>query len=337
MMEQVLDAAFALTREIAALTARQGARVSLDPRAVLDRSDSVALAAPGLSSANGSCRLLRAADGWIALNLARAEDVELVPAWTQGAAEGSDWPAIARYVAATPARSLLAAARLLSLPVSIVGEVRSATLDPDVRAFGAPARRAGALRVVDLSSLWAGPLCGAVFAAMGAEVVKLESVHRPDPGRGSAHHARLNRAKRLTEIDLRTRDGRAALHAQIASADVLITSARPRALSQLGVAAGDVFARNPSCVWIAVSGYGSFGADADRVAFGDDAAAAGGLVRWTADREPRFLGDAIADPLTGLAAAVAGLRALAAGGGVLADAAMARCAAGVAHRLSCPA
>jgi crotonobetainyl-CoA:carnitine CoA-transferase CaiB-like acyl-CoA transferase len=69
------------------------------------------------------------------------------------------------------------------------------------------------------------------------------------------------------------------------------------------------------------------------VAFGDDAAAAGGLVRWTAAGEPEFLGDALADPLTGLAAAAGALQALAEGGGVIVDAALARTAAGAAAEL----
>jgi hypothetical protein len=68
-----------------------------------------------------------------------------------------------------------------------------------------------------------------------------------------------------------------------------------------------------------------------RVAFGDDAAAAGGLVRWTSRGAPRFLGDALADPVTGLMAARGALEGLIAGGGVLVDVALARCASGAAE------
>jgi crotonobetainyl-CoA:carnitine CoA-transferase CaiB-like acyl-CoA transferase len=78
---------------------------------------------------------------------------------------------------------------------------------------------------------------------------------------------------------------------------------------------------------VAITGHGWCGDVADRVAFGDDAAAAGGLVRWTAKGEPRFVGDAIADPLTGLAATLGALAALGQGGGFLVDAALARVAA----------
>jgi crotonobetainyl-CoA:carnitine CoA-transferase CaiB-like acyl-CoA transferase len=63
------------------------------------------------------------------------------------------------------------------------------------------------------------------------------------------------------------------------------------------------------------------------VAFGDDASVAGGLVAWEAEDEPVFCGDALADPVTGIIAAAAVLEAVAAGGGVLLDVSMQRCAA----------
>jgi crotonobetainyl-CoA:carnitine CoA-transferase CaiB-like acyl-CoA transferase len=79
-------------------------------------------------------------------------------------------------------------------------------------------------------------------------------------------------------------------------------------------------------VWLSITGYGRA---VDRVAFGDDAAVAGGLVAFD-DRGPVFLADAIADPLTGVAGAVAVDAALRAGGTWIVDAAMAKVAAWVA-------
>ena len=73
------------------------------------------------------------------------------------------------------------------------------------------------------------------------------------------------------------------------------------------------------------------GDGANRVAFGDDAAAAGGLLRKTSSGAPRFVGDALADPLTGMAAAAAAFKAIAHGGGVLVDAALSGIAAGAAR------
>ena len=188
------------------------------------------------------------------------------------------------------------------------------------------------LRVVDLSALWAGPLCGAVLAAMGAEVTKIESVGRPDPTCVSMpdFFRRLNGRKTELRLDFASADDRARLRDTFLAADIVITSARPRAFGGLGIEPADAFAANPSLVWVAITAYGWTGKAAARVGFGDDTAAAGGLVRWTAKGEPRFAGDALSDPVTGLAAALGALQGVAAGGGMLVDAAMAQCAAAAA-------
>ena len=85
-----------------------------------------------------------------------------------------------------------------------------------------------------------------------------------------------------------------------ARADVVLEASRPRALAQFGIDAealttGTPDGRGPQA-WVSITGYGRTGDEANRVAFGDDAAAAGGLVSWT-DGEPLFCADAVADPL----------------------------------------
>jgi crotonobetainyl-CoA:carnitine CoA-transferase CaiB-like acyl-CoA transferase len=104
---------------------------------------------------------------------------------------------------------------------------------------------------------------------------------------------------------------------------VVIEASRPRALAQLGVDAEAVVAARPGVTWVGITGHGRWGAGADRVAFGDDAAVAAGLVARDAAGEPVFCGDAIADPITGLYAAVGALASVAAGGGHLLDVGMA--------------
>src|SRR5215468_10441448 len=117
----------------------------------------------------------------------------------------------------------------------------------------------------------------------------------------------------------RARD-RALLAALFASADVVIESARPRALAQLGIDAEAFVAARAGRVWISITGYGRADAAPGRVAFGDDAAVAAGAARAVADADgPLFCADAIADPLTGLHAAVAAWACWRAGGGVLLD------------------
>jgi hypothetical protein len=113
--------------------------------------------------------------------------------------------------------------------------------------------------------------------------------------------------------------GPALLRSLLTSADVVIEASRPRALAGLGIAP-EMIAHKPGQVWLAITGYGRD--EPDRVAFGDDAAVAGGLVGWAdspADGDPVFCADAIADPLTGVCGALAVARSLAAGGGELID------------------
>lgn len=323
-MKRALAFVETVSAQVAAHTAQLGARVSLDA-SILDRGDGIALHPPGAQSANRSCRLIATRDGWAAVNLPRADDVALIPALIQRELRGDVWASLQDGARLMTCAELVARGAMLGLAVAAVGE--TAASEPcRVDALSGPHRRTK-LRVVDFSSLWAGPLCGSVFAAMGAGVVKLESVERPD----TTPHAlplldrQLNGAKTRRMVALHTREGRAALLDEIANADVLITSARARALTELGVT-HEFCASRPGLIWIAITGHGF---DNERVAFGDDAAASGGLVRWR-DGEPLFIGDAVADPLTGLAAARAGLDLIARGEGGFVDAAMARTAAYVA-------
>lgn len=329
-----------LCADIAASSAKIGERVDPAALGILDRAAHLPLSSPDLVSPNGACRLVRAADGWLAVNLARADDVDLLPAWLEMEICAQVWPAVERGVEGRRCAEWLCRAALLGLPVSQVGEIACRDRAAPVRRRSGMRARTTPLKVVDLSALWAGPLCGAVLAAVGAEVVKVESSRRPDPTR---HHTpaffrALNGGKGDLVLDLAAPDDQGRLRDLIRSADVLITSCRPRALPSLGLHEDEVFDAAPGLVWVAVTGYGWTGAGSERVAFGDDAAAAGGLVAWR-DGAPRFLGDALADPVSGLMAAAGALAALKSGPGCLVDVAMARCAAAAASALqesACP-
>jgi hypothetical protein len=326
-MDRVCAFVDAVAQDIARTSARLGERVMLDLSA-LDRSDSLALAAPGLSSANQSARMIKARDGWLAINLPREDDVHAVPALIRAAPNGDAWDMLTTAAPQYACAELLAQGELLGLAVAQVGETHARDAACAFAATGAPGPKRRPLRVIDFSSLWAGPLCGSIFASMGADVVKVDSAERPDPTAQSAPalHARLNGAKRTQKRALSSPTERDALIADIAQADVLITSARQRALTTLGLAPERLFAINPALVWIAVTGHSWA---SNRIAFGDDAAASGGLVVWR-DGAPHFLGDAMADPLTGLAAAAVALCALERGESGFIDASLAQCAAYVA-------
>ena len=186
--------------------------------------------------------------------------------------------------------------------------------------------------VVDLAALWAGPLAAACLADLGADVVKVEDVRRPDGARRGdpAFFDLLNATKRSVALDFGSATDRRRLRDLVMQADVVITSARARAIAALDLDPGDHLAAGSDRVWVAVTGHGW---DTDRVGFGDDAAAAGGLVAWhPADGRPRFAADAVADPLCGALAARAVLDAWRTGGRWFVDASLAGAAATVAAR-----
>jgi crotonobetainyl-CoA:carnitine CoA-transferase CaiB-like acyl-CoA transferase len=178
------------------------------------------------------------------------------------------------------------------------------------------------LLVADLSSLWAGPLSAQLLARAGAVVVKVESPSRPDGTRAGepAFYDWMNFGKLSYAIDFD--DDIEALRQLLAAADVVIEGSRPAALRRRGLSADDIPARRGR-VWLRVSGYAG---QPDRPAFGDDAAVAGGLVGADAEG-PVFCGDAIADPLSGLAAARALGESLRRGGGEVIEVSMAQVAA----------
>ncbi|MDZ4374201.1 MAG: CoA transferase [Phenylobacterium sp.] len=331
-MSPIQPALDRLCADIEGLTEAMGRGVRPKDLGVLDRAGHLTLGEPGRPiSPNGACRMLRAADGWVALNLAREDDRALVPAWVCADApdvssEAEAWALAERGAAGLPCVALIEQAALLGLPVSRVGERVGASPPRAMVTSGMSPPG----RVVDLSALWAGPLCGAILAAMGAEVTKVESQRRPDPTRETTPRffQALNGGKTALTLDLSRPADQGRLRGMIECADILITSARPRALPSLGLDPEALFAANPSLVWVAITGHGWSGEAGRRVAFGDDAAAAGGLIDWTG-AGPVFLGDALADPVAGLEAARGALLAHQAGGGLV-DVSMAGAAADAA-------
>lgn len=320
-------------RALAPLIAGQWARLEAEaaaaalggaldwPKDALFKRD-FALAEAGQVSSNGSCRLFAASDGWIALNLAREDDRAALPALVEG--DASD---LAACFVAHSAAHWRARGMLLDLPLAVVGEAM-ARLPTLLYARSAPVRPLRGTRVLDLSTLWAGPLCAGLLAAAGAQVTRLHNPARPDPSAQSTPllNTRLNGGKARVEAELTAE----WLAEQLAQTDIVVTSARPLALARLGLDEG-VFARHPRLLWVAITAHGCADEAGQRVGFGDDCAAAGGLLDWV-DGAPRFAGDALADPLTGLSAAVAAMEAMAAGQAGLIDAALAPTAAWFAAR-----
>ena len=299
----------------------------------------------GRLSVGGSARLLRASDGWVALNLARPEDVAALPAWLEAPPvrplpgdatpspelEAAAWAFACGVVSQRSRRELAERAHWLGLPFAVAGDRTCPTRWCERTALAAPVDPIGrAPLVLDFTALWAGPLAGSLLVDAGARVVKVETTGRPDGARhgNEAFHHLLNAGKESVAIDPESSRDEALLRALLDRADIVLESTRPRALRQWGIEAERFVGAGRGRVWVSITGYGREDPAPGRVAFGDEAGVAAGLANAIADAEgPLFCGDAIADPLTGLHAALAAWAAWRRGGGELCDVSL----AGVVH------
>ncbi|NYG59544.1 hypothetical protein BJ980_002467 [Nocardioides daedukensis] len=286
---------------------RFGATLRLDGAQVLGRRAALAgtsyRTSPDQVSRGGSARLLRATDGWWVLNLARPSDLDMVPALVEDEVE-DPWLAVERWSARITAQAAVDRATLLDLPAARLGE----TPPPNVpwQITSTAARHASTTRrVVNLGSLWAAPLAAHVLGRLGFEVIHVESVQRRDASRWGDpdFYAELRAGAEVRTIDLAATHGRDELARVVGSADVVIEASRPRALEGLGISHANVMADAKARTWLQITGHGPD--QPHRVGFGDDAAVAGGIVMVRDDGTPDFLGDAVADPLTGLLGALA--------------------------------
>lgn len=282
----------------------------------------------GRTSLNGTCRLVKTKDRWVALNLTRASDAALIPALIGFEPEEEIWEAIAAAAGAQDAASFCGRAQLLGLPIATLGE-SSDRAPVTYRHLGARGRSRPRPFVVDLSAMWAGPLCARLLRQSGASVVKVESVQRPDGARSGDENFFnwLHAGHKSVALDFHTADGARALKNLLERADIVIEASRPRAMAALGIDPAEFLAARAGRVWLSITGYGRSSEHSHRVAFGDDAAVAGGLVGFDERGEPVFCADAMADPLSGLCGAIAVFCTLAAGGGALIELSMSGVAA----------
>ncbi len=185
------------------------------------------------------------------------------------------------------------------------------------------------LKVVDLSTVFAGPHCARYLADFGADVVKVE---RPsgDTARnigwrdadGSTLWWKLaNRGKRAITLDLRDGDDLATMKRMLSVADVLVENLRPGKLEALGLVPDELFDVNPKLTITRVTGFGQSGPYRDRAGFATLAEAMSGFAAMNgeADGAPLLPPIALTDELTGLAAAFATMVAVHAGGGQTVD------------------
>ncbi|QYX80802.1 CaiB/BaiF CoA transferase family protein [Streptomyces akebiae] len=178
------------------------------------------------------------------------------------------------------------------------------------------------LRVLDLATLFAGPLAATMLGDFGAEVIKVEHPTKPDPSRGHGPSKDgvglwwklLGRNKRTLTLNLSTPGGRSTLLRLAATADVIIENFRPGTLEKWGLGWKELSAVNPGLVLARVTGFGQFGPYAHRPGFGTLAEAMSGFAAITGepDAPPVLPPFGLADSIAGLATAYAVMTALAA-------------------------
>jgi len=185
------------------------------------------------------------------------------------------------------------------------------------------------LKVVDISTIFAGPHCARYLADFGADVVKVE---RPsgDSTRNIGWRAAdgetlwwklVNRGKRAITLDLKSDDDLATLKRMLSVADVLVENLRPGKLESLGLIPDELFEVNPKLTITRVTGFGQSGPYRNRPGFATLAEAMSGFSAMSgeADGAPLLPPIALTDEVTGLAAAFATMVAVHSGGGQTVD------------------
>ncbi|WP_432165965.1 CaiB/BaiF CoA transferase family protein [Streptomyces sp. bgisy031] len=176
------------------------------------------------------------------------------------------------------------------------------------------------LRVLDLATLFAGPLAATMLGDFGADVIKVEHPRKPDPSRGHGPSKDgvglwwklLGRNKRNITLDLSTPGGREILLKLVADADVLIENFRPGTLEKWNLGWEELNAANPRLVLTRVTAFGQFGPYSRRPGFGTIAEAMSGFAALTGEPEgpPTLPPFGLADSIAALSTSYAVMAAL---------------------------
>lgn len=206
-------------------------------------------------------------------------------------------------------------------PAPRLGEHRITSLEMQPRPAAGSASAAlpyAGLRVLDMTSFWAGPLTGHLLALLGAEVIHLEAARRPDGARlvgvpqtedrnleRGPIYAALNTNKKSLGIDLSDPRGVELVHEFIGTCDVLVENYTPRVLDQLGLDHETLHAIHPGLITVRMPGFGLDGPWRDKAAFAFVIEDAAGLTWLTGHPDgPPIEPYSIGDPNAGLHAMV---------------------------------
>jgi crotonobetainyl-CoA:carnitine CoA-transferase CaiB-like acyl-CoA transferase len=190
----------------------------------------------------------------------------------------------------------------------------------------APARLPlSGVRIVDLTAFWAGPSATHLLAAFGAEVIKIESIQRPDGIRSSGGMRKdvddwweygwvfqaVNTNKRSVTLNLESLDGIRLLKTLVAESDAVIENFSPRVMEHFGLGADALLAVNPRVVVMRMPAFGLDGPWRDRVGFAPTMEQIAGMAWLTGlPEDPPIPPRGVCDPLTGAHAAFTLLAAL---------------------------
>ncbi len=270
-------------------------------------------------------RLWRTADGWVRTHanypwhrsallrtLGTPDDPDAVAAtiarWTARDLEdrivAADGVAAAvrtrqQWLAEPPGQAVAASA--------LVGGDRVGDAPPRHREPGA--LPASGIRVLDLTRVIAGPVCTRYLAALGADVLRIDSPRRPEL---PLHAVDGLLGKRSALLDLGTRDGLGMLHELLDHADVLVHGYRPRSLDRFGLVPDSLAARHPGLVVVSLSAWGETGPWGDRRGFDSIVQVASGiaLAESPGGERPGVLPCQLLDHGTGYLCAAAALGSL---------------------------
>lgn len=167
------------------------------------------------------------------------------------------------------------------------------------------------IRVVEQGTFITGPCTGMMLADLGADVIKIEADGNGDPYRSfktgfySAHFQAYNRNKRAIGLNLKAESDREVFYQLIAQADVYIQNFRPGAAARIGADYETLSKINPKLIYCSISGFGPDGPYSERPVYDSVAQAVSGFLSVAIDPEqPRFIGPALADAITGIYASL---------------------------------
>jgi len=182
------------------------------------------------------------------------------------------------------------------------------------------------IRVIDCSTVLAGPFCTMLLGDLGADVIKVEPpegdatrgwgppwVGEASAGtRTAAYYLAVNRNKRSIGLDLSTEEGREVLRRLLRGGDAVVENLRVGAFARLGFSDDALQELNPGLIHLAISGFGTRGPDAEKAGYDFVIQAIGGLMSITGepDGRPMKVGVAISDVVSGLFGAISLLAGL---------------------------